>query len=109
MGETPHAPSMEWRIAPWTNPVVTSKIPIECPCTTVWHNGQFVLKFKSALCVIHRNVEQNMHGMPRQGNKYRNPQGQPARIRFKPAVPVVSGTARASHAVPKRTPRKVAK
>lgn len=104
MGETLHSPAMEWRLAPWTVPVITSKIPIECPCTVVWHNGQFVLKFKSALCVIHRKVQQNTHGQMRYRNKYTTQQSPTApRIRFNPATPVVSGTARASHAIPKQT------
>ena len=109
MGETSHSPSMDWRIAPWTDPVVTSKIPVECPCTVVWHNGQFVLKFKSALCQKHRKVTQNMHGQNRHGNKYTGGALPTPRIRFKPATPVVSATVRASHVIPNQTRRKVAK
>ena len=109
MGETSHAPSMEWRIAPWTNPLVTSQIPIECPCTVVWRNGQFVLKFKSALCQLHRKATQKMHGQNRHGNKYTGGALPAPRIRFKPAMPVVSGTVRVSHAAPSNYQRKNAR
>lgn len=49
----------DWQLAPWTNPVITSKLPVECGCTFVWHNGQFVLKFRNERCEEHRRVEQN--------------------------------------------------